>query len=110
MIKGSLKEYAALGSFDAALDLLPESQWKRVDEHGRTFLHYACLNNNYNAVKRLIDAGADVNAVDHGGVAPIDHAQWAHANQVMQLLIDKGSRAPKKTARVGFLVRISHAV
>ena len=107
MIKGSLLEYALLGNFDAALDLLPQAQWTRVDVGGRTFLHYACLNNNYSAVKRLIEAGADVNAEDSDGMAPIDLANLGCAQETMQALLDAGSRPPsREPPQFQFYVRV----
>jgi ankyrin repeat protein len=64
------------------------------DTDGSTPLHCATWKGHENVVEVLLQAGADVNAVnqnEHWGTTPLHAA--AHANQarIAQLLIDKGA-------------------
>ncbi|KAK3177239.1 hypothetical protein OEA41_008568 [Lepraria neglecta] len=44
----------------------------RLDEEGRTALHYACRSGRIESVKILLDIDADPNATDHKGRTPLD--------------------------------------
>ena len=64
------------------------------DSDGSTPLHCATWKGHHNVVAALLEAGADVNAVNqnsHWGTTPLHAA--AHANQatIAQLLIDHGA-------------------
>ncbi len=58
------------------------------DEHGRTPLSYAAAQGFPKAISLLLEAGADVNARDYVGSAPL---HWADTGQVAQLLIAGGA-------------------
>ena len=47
------------------------------DARGRTPLMRACRTGDLGAVRRLIDGGADVNAVNHAGTTPLMYAKTA---------------------------------
>jgi len=69
------------------------------DTDGSTPLHCATWKGHPDAVKALLEAGADVNAAnqnDHWGTTPLHAA--AHANQavIAQLLIDHGANPKAK--------------
>ena len=42
----------------------------KKDSEGNTELHLACLYNDYETIKFLIENGADVNAKDNNGQTP----------------------------------------
>ncbi|KAM7190494.1 Ankyrin repeat-containing domain protein [Rhypophila sp. PSN 637] len=44
----------------------------QADYLGNTPLHYACASGNVHGVQRLLEAGADINAMDHSGMTPLD--------------------------------------
>ena len=61
------------------------------DQSGRTPLMYAALTGDVDQVKKLLQQGADVNAVgDYGQTALISAARGSAA--VVQLLLDKGAK------------------
>ena len=64
-----------------------------------TPLHNAAYRGDINAVKTLIEQGADVNAREHPGVTPLHTAAGeGHAN-VVTLLIEKGADVNAKSRR-----------
>ncbi|KAM7215028.1 hypothetical protein V8F06_009554 [Rhypophila decipiens] len=44
----------------------------QADYLGIAPLHYACASGNVHGVQRLLEADADINAMDHGGMTPLD--------------------------------------
>jgi len=75
---------------------------------GLTALHYAA-GRTWELVKLLLDAKADLNAVDDNGRTPLHYAcesdtqQWIYGNdgpvKIMQLLINSGANIHKLTSR-----------
>jgi ankyrin repeat protein len=65
------------------------------DESDRTPLHYAVQNRNISAAKKLLDAGADVNARLYGGKRAMHIAarNCKHSNvlEMFELLLDHGA-------------------
>jgi RNA polymerase sigma factor (sigma-70 family) len=67
------------------------------DVAGMTALHHAAERGATEVARLLVEAGADVNARDSRGEAPIDHAShagpWkpAPAEQIVRLLLDRGA-------------------
>ena len=59
------------------------------NEHGRLPLHHAVVCNRPAMVELLLELGADVNAVDLAGTAPI---AYAHLPSVVQILLDAGGQ------------------
>jgi hypothetical protein len=67
---------------------------QRTDRRGRTALHRACVNQQFEAVRLLVDRGADVNAVDRDGNPPLHLAvkvRGTGAVPFLQLLLDHGA-------------------
>ncbi|XP_013411085.1 ankyrin repeat domain-containing protein 17 [Lingula anatina] len=55
-------------------------------------LHEAVRNNYLSIVKLLIERGADVNAIDHGGYTPLHHAACnKNRSEVIKMLKDSGA-------------------
>ncbi|PKY00610.1 kinase-like protein, partial [Aspergillus campestris IBT 28561] len=63
------------------------------DKDGRTALHLAVLSQTMSLqfLKRLIDAGASVNAEDNCGHTPLYEAAFRHKRDVMALLVERGA-------------------
>lgn len=73
-----------------------------ADGYGATRLMRACRSGSFPEVKRLIDAGANVNAADHDGGTPLLYALAQHPNnQIIKLLLDAGAD-PSKKSREGY--------
>lgn len=56
---------------------------------------HACiaLNNSLEVVRVLLEAGADVNASQHGGYTPLLQAAAAGKKEIVQLLLESGARS-----------------
>jgi ankyrin repeat protein len=64
------------------------------DTDGSTPLHCACWKGNLDAARVLLDAGADVNAVnanDHWGTTPLHAAAHANQREIAALLLERGA-------------------
>ena len=62
-----------------------------MDVDGTTPLHWAVYRNDVEAVKRLIKAGADVNASNDYGAMPLTEAAVAGNVEVIRRLLDAGA-------------------
>lgn len=58
---------------------------------GSTSLHEACRSGNIRAARRLLDAGADVNADDKNGWTPLHRACDKNLLAIARLLLEKGA-------------------
>ena len=58
----------------------------------RTPLMAACIHRNYRVAQLLIEAGAEVNALDSQGESPLDLARDSGDAKLVQLLINHGAR------------------
>lgn len=58
---------------------------------GRTDLHHAAVDNDFEKVRELIAAGSAVNARDRDGFTPLHFAAQEHAVAIARLLIDSGA-------------------
>jgi len=53
-----------------------------------TPLHYACSNNNYQAVEKLLQVdGVDVNLRDYIGFTPVMRAAYHSSNEALQIIV-----------------------
>ena len=60
------------------------------NEHGETYLHYACLGNNPDIAQELIELGVDINASTHRGRHPIHYAAANAQPEVIRVLCEAG--------------------
>eukprot|EP00050_Salpingoeca_kvevrii_P005977 m.286733 g.286733 ORF g.286733 m.286733 type:complete len:1330 (+) comp11636_c0_seq1:36-4025(+) len=94
----ALLEAAKLGQLDRVRKLVRPDNVNCRDAQGRnsTPLHFAAGYNQLAVVQCLIDAGADVNAQDRGGLIPLHNAASYGHNEVAEVLIDNGSEVNAK--------------
>ncbi len=68
------------------------------DQHGGTPLHWAAALGRIEMAKRLIEAGADVNAIDNDGFTPLDATYYdpefegKAKREITELLREKGAK------------------
>src|SRR5512136_3340828 len=66
------------------------------DDYGRTALILCARERGQAATARvLIDAGADINAVDKFGSSALELATWRGKAEFIDLLLEKGARVPE---------------
>ncbi|MGD9970292.1 MAG: ankyrin repeat domain-containing protein [Sulfuricurvum sp.] len=65
------------------------------DDNNKTILMYASWIGNEEAVRYLVDKGADVNAVDSGGATALHLAIWKGHNPIALYLLDHGASATR---------------
>ncbi len=53
---------------------------RSTDIARKTALHWMCIHNDFYEVRRLVEAGADVNVRDAYGVTPLDYAKLPKIN------------------------------
>jgi ankyrin repeat protein len=63
----------------------------KLDEFGRSELHYAAGDGDASAAKRALAAGADVNLADAQGWTPLHFAAQAQSPAIVALLLEKGA-------------------
>src|SRR4051794_37242662 len=89
------------GDVDAVTKLLAaDKTLANKPKNGAPPLHVALLGNNVKIVQLLIEAGADIHALDRVGGAPIHYAAVHRDRAMLELLLDKGAKvdAPVKGA------------
>jgi ankyrin repeat protein len=68
----------------------------KVDDFGRTDLHYAPVDlpgkDQVKAIKRLIKSGADINLQDNNGCTPLHFAAQEHSVSVVKVLLEAGAK------------------
>jgi len=86
---------------------------RAVDAAGMTALHHAAERGATEVARLLIEAGADVNARDGRGEAPIDHASHAgpwkdgSAGEIVRMLLDHGAEVDVfQAAALGDVARL----
>lgn len=70
------------------------------DKDGSTLLHVASLACNLDAVKFFIAAGADINAVDKSGFAPLHNAMREGVSEIMRGVEEGNPEAIKNLAAI----------
>lgn len=63
----------------------------KVNEKGETPLHQACINNNFNLVKRLVQSGHSINVRDNAGWTPLHEACNHDFYNIAEFLIENGA-------------------
>lgn len=63
---------------------------EKRDQHGCAALHFAAAQGNLDAVRALVDAGANVATASTAGDTPLHTAASAGAAHVVQLLVAEG--------------------
>ena len=61
------------------------------DSKGRTFLHYAFIENNYNIAELLLEKGANSSYSDKNGWTPLHYAAQNYNAKLSELLIKYGA-------------------
>jgi ankyrin repeat protein len=79
-----------------------------LGEERWTALHYACVADSEDMVRYLVDAGADISAVDSNGQTALHIAITADFTDVAELLIQAG--APLDVADLHFKTPLHYAV
>ncbi len=92
--KGDITSLKAILGTDAGLLNAP-------GEAGRSPLQEALLAKQSEAARFLVEAGADVNWKDAGGIAPLGYAALAGDASLAALLIDRGAKIDAQDAVVG---------
>ena len=88
----ALDRVADVRAMVAAEPELPRRRMSR-NEHGRNPLHHAVVCNRPAMVELLLELGADANAADLSGAAPIAYAHRpAVESGIMQMLLDAGGQ------------------
>lgn len=89
----ALKMAASLGQIDKIKELLRQGadiQWRDKTDNGKTPLTRAVLGGRFEAVKLLIDSGADIHYPDGSGRYPIYFCCIGTNVELLQYLLDKG--------------------
>ena len=63
----------------------------QADDDGNTPLNIACQNGDYNIVKALIRAGAELNTQNRQGNTPLHYAKTYDYPEVMSILVKNGA-------------------
>lgn len=116
VVSGYLREQIGGGAFEADLRLheaVESGEMQEIDRllaeadlieqrdpAGRTPLHRAVIQKQRDLVERLLDTGADVDAVDHQGYRPIHYVYWEGGywnrkedeTELAGLLLERGAR------------------
>ncbi|MCL4360837.1 hypothetical protein M1446_00605 [Candidatus Dependentiae bacterium] len=64
-------------------------------ENGYTLLHFFNNDLGFEALKKLVDAGADVNAKNEDGKTPLDNVLGSKYLEIKQYLINHGAKSGK---------------
>ncbi|KAK5064961.1 hypothetical protein LTR84_000796 [Exophiala bonariae] len=82
------------GQLEYLLEKLPADL---RDDRGRTALHFAAESGREHAASRLLDAGADLLALDEDGMSVLHYAVQSQNVDLVKFLIDKGADVNAKT-------------
>ena len=84
-------QYQNEAYFDLMKSLQANSGW--IKKQGPLLLERAILNESTLFVKKLIEAGADINQVNQRGSTPLEIAQRIGASEISQILLELGADA-----------------
>jgi ankyrin repeat protein len=102
--------WATLGNRHGVVELLLR-RGGRVDprqSYGRTpLLLVARETGNLEMARRLLDAGADVNARDRFGSTPLELSAWRGFRDVVDLLLDRGATVPADARAAGEMLAMA---
>ncbi len=82
---------ARRGDSNALTELLKRQGSPTDLDRGRSALHYAVGSRRVEAVRVLLEHGADVNATDERGWTPLHHAAFQEDEEIVQCLVDAGA-------------------
>ncbi|XP_015176425.1 PREDICTED: ankyrin repeat and death domain-containing protein 1A-like isoform X2 [Polistes dominula] len=85
----------------SAICNIPKTELNATDQKGQTPMHCACTEENLEAVKALIELGANVNAQDNDGNTPLHVATRMRQIEMVQLLLKVGANIDL-TDQMGF--------
>lgn len=77
-------------TFQSQIQTLQDANAMREDNN-KTILMYACWVGNAEAVRHLIEKGANVNAQDSGGASPLHLAAWKGYTAIAVYLLEHGA-------------------
>jgi ankyrin repeat protein len=84
-----------MAKFDQLMKKKPALEF-RESLDGKTALHFACIKSNMEMVKKLIQAGAKVDAQDKAGRTPLMCAVATGGYEIVKLLLDRGAEINRK--------------
>ncbi len=92
--------YSALGDEQLRSTLLSNQyDVNQVDRGGSTSLHWACMSESVDAIRWLLEQGADVNLRNDSNLAPLDYALATVRYEVVECLLSAGT--PVNTGMYG---------
>lgn len=66
------------------------------DNFGNCAIHYAVKHQNFECLKRLVDAGADVNRLGPNGKTPLHISSGLNNVEITKFLIERGAKTTSK--------------
>lgn len=84
-------------AFKSQIRTLDDANAMREDNN-KTILMYACWIGNDEAVKHLIEKGADLNTHDSGGATPLHLAAWKGHTAIALYLLEHGASGQAMSA------------
>lgn len=83
-------------------ELVKNAEVNCSDSEGKSYLHIAVINYDYEIVKLLIEKGAEIDCIDNKGNTPLKYA-LGKANEkskkIAKYLIDKGADVDLKVGK-----------
>jgi ankyrin repeat protein len=94
--------YNQLIKSDVTQPVSPVNSLNQQDGDGMTQLHHAVIQSDMEAVKALIEKGADINIRDNYGWTPLHWAVFKGDEAIRGFLVQKGASVTIKTTRKWF--------